>query len=240
MAETLLTDTAVIPDSTADQFTADPVSPVTGKPTLTPEPGDDAVPATPEDKTADPKIDDDAGDDTGKPEEGATTATEAPEKYEFDFPEGMEIDKASLDTATAVLKEMGATQEQASKLVALQTGLIERLTEARTEQVEAWAEESRNHKEFGGDKFEATTRGARVLLDKYGSDGLTTFLEESGGGSNPHVIEFLNNIRGAFSEDNMTTATTGGGKPSASEAETAALKAMYPKSWEQMQGEGKG
>ena len=240
MAETLLTDTAVIPDSKTDQFTADPVSPVTGKPTLEAKPGDDAVPATPEDKTADPKIDDDTGDDTGKPDEGATTATEAPEKYEFDFPEGMAIDDASLETATTLFKEMGLSQENASKLVALQTGLIERLTDAGTEQTSAWAEESKNDKEFGGDKFEATIRGARVLLAQYGSDGFTTFLEQSGAGNHPEFIRFLNNIRGAFSEDNLTTATTGGAKPTQAEAEAAALKAMYPNSWEQMMGEGKG
>ena len=190
-----------------------------------------------EDATETPQIDDDAGDDTGQPEEGETSATEAPEKYEFEFPEGMPIDESTLETATGLFKEMGLSQEQASKLVALQTGMLERLTAAATEQSSAWAKESENDSEFGGTKFEATKRGARNILALYGSEGLTKALEQTGMGNHPEFIRLLNKFKGSISEDSMTTAPLGGGKPSEAEQQEAALRARYPRSYDQMNSE---
>lgn len=47
-----------------------------------------------------------------------------PDEYKFTPPEGKTFDKALLDAATPVFRELGLTQAQADKLVALQQGLV--------------------------------------------------------------------------------------------------------------------
>ncbi len=58
---------------------------------------------------------------TDKGEDTAKDTAKAPEAYtEFTAPEGHKLDKAVIDAATPIFKELGLTQEQAQKLVDLQ------------------------------------------------------------------------------------------------------------------------
>ena len=55
----------------------------------------------------------------------------APEKYEdFKLPEGMEVNTDLLDKATPVFKELNLTQDQAQKMVDLQTTFVSEMAVA--------------------------------------------------------------------------------------------------------------
>lgn len=71
-------------------------------------------------------------------EKKADAKAGAPEKYEdFKAPEGFEIDKATLDKATPMFKEMGLSQEHAQKLVDLYAEISKDAAEAP---YKAWEE----------------------------------------------------------------------------------------------------
>jgi hypothetical protein len=112
------------------------------------------------------------------------------------MPEGMEVDKALLDKAVPLFKELNLTQEDAQKLIDLQSGTVQEGAQAQVEAhnqvLESWDKEIKADPEFGGDKFDENLGIAKQGLDAVGSDGLKDFLRESGAGSHPEVIKACN------------------------------------------------
>ncbi len=186
--------------------------------------GDIEVDETTEDDTKDSEGED--GTESGKDDDGETGA---PEKYEFEFPEGMQIDDAALTEAEEVFREIGLTQKQASRLVEIQTGIVEQQQTALAEQSNAWAKDAKSDKEIGGDHFDANLRGARAILRNYGSEELSSLLEQTGLGNHPEVIRLFSKIKGAFSEDSFNDSTASqSGERTEAEKERAAHILAYP------------
>jgi hypothetical protein len=150
------------------------------------------------------------GQDT-KPEEQRPVV---PEEYaDFTFPEGIEIDKAQLDAAKAQFKEAGYTQEQAQKAIDLYIKSMQEQQELFLQERKNWVNEIKADKEFGGDKFDATVKGAQLALRKFDADGkMVELLETSGFGDHPGVIKFLARIHAALSEDKVFDDRERGGK----------------------------
>ena len=164
-----------------------------------------------------------AGEGAGEGEgEGES---QVPEAYEFTMPEGMELDQAMADAATPVFKELGLTQEQADKLVALQADAVQRQAEASQaafdKQLNDWATELKNDSEFGGDAFDENAGIARTAIDKLGSEGLKDMLDSTGIGNHPELFKFCLKVGKLLSEDDP-------GSGDAGEGETSIAERMYP------------
>lgn len=77
------------------------------------------------------------------PKQGADKTTEgkpqgAPEKYsDFKLPEGVSIDKAGLDSFAGLAKDLNLSQEQAQKLVDLQSGMVKTQAASQMAELEA-------------------------------------------------------------------------------------------------------
>ena len=129
----------------------------------------------------------------------------APEAYaDFTLPEGIEIDKAQLEAAKAQFKEAGYTQEQAQKAIDLHLKGMQEQQEIFVQTRKEWVNEIKADKEFGGDKFDTTVKGAQLALRKFDPDGsMVGLLETSGFGDNPGVIKFLARIHAAMGEDQV-------------------------------------
>ena len=145
---------------------------------------DPAKPAEPA-KAADPAGG--AAKEPGKEPQGA------PETYaDFTFPEGVEADKAALDLATPVFRELGLTQEKAQQLVDLQTKIEKARADASATEFAAlqktWTDAARADKDFGGATFDANMALARKALEAYGSPELSAALNASGWGNHPELI----------------------------------------------------
>lgn len=147
------------------------------------------------------------GTDTPNPEikadEGSLTA---PDTYaDFVMPEGVTVDQAMLAEATPLFKELGLTQEQAQKLVDFQAKQVQASSQSQTDSfnqlMNEWQEQSRNDKEFGGDKFEENVSIARSAIDKFGTPELKQLLEDHGVGNHPEVIRFMINVGKTTQED---------------------------------------
>lgn len=141
------------------------------------------------------------------PVETAKTTT-APEIFSpegWTAPEGMEVDKASLDTFGALAKEHGLTKAQGEALLGLHGDLAKKAMEA---QAEAWAglqkqwqDEARADKDIGGSKLTAEVLPAIAkVLDQFGGPEVRQALDVTGAGNNPAIIKMLFKVANAITE----------------------------------------
>lgn len=143
----------------------------------------------------------------GKTEgEQAKPPAAAPDKYEFNAPEGQHFDPEVINAYSDIARELNLPQDAAQKIIdkiapALaekQTRLIE---QARTE----WGDAAKSDKEFGGDKFDENLAVAVKAVNAFGTPELRTLLNESGLGNHPEIIRFMVRAGKAISEDGFVT-----------------------------------
>jgi hypothetical protein len=166
----------------------------------------------------------------GQQAEGAKTEGEqakpqgAPEKYEFQAPEGQKFDDAVLSAYSEIAKELNLPQDAAQKVLdkvapVIQARQVEQIEAVRT----AWADSAKTDKEFGGDKLPENLATAKKALDAFGTPELKKLLNESGLGNNPEVIRAFYRAGKAISEDKFV-----GGKGAPPDANDA--RSLYPNS----------
>ena len=136
-----------------------------------------------------------------------------PEKYEFKLPEGVTLDQGLYDKFTPLAKEIGLSQEQAQKLIDLQT---EAMTNSNKAQVKAWEDMQTDWKskttadpEVGGANLQANLGHAKAFLGKYGTPALLEVLNTTGVGNNVELIRVFTKAGKAMSEDKIHVAGQG-------------------------------
>ncbi|HCM3756389.1 TPA: peptidase [Salmonella enterica subsp. enterica serovar London] len=190
------------PAADAPAPAGDPANPEGDKPQLGAE-GDNLA----EEKPADDKKQE--GD---KPEG-------APEKYEFQAAEGVELDTEALKEFEPVAREMNLTNEQAQKLVdvypKILAGVQQRQAEAWQQTTEQWAADVKADKEIGGDKLTSNLSAAQRALDQFGTPELKEYLNTTGLGNHPDLVKTFVKIGKAMSEDGMVTGGNNGQRSAA-------------------------
>lgn len=143
------------------------------------------------------------------------------------IPEGFEADDEIRDKFLDVVndQEMSA-KDRANALIELQAETIrqasERISEAWTQQREAWVEEVKADPEIGGDKFEPTMGKISKLLNEFGDPNLREqVFDITGAGDHPLMIKFLAKVADALSEGTPVSGDAGGDKMTLAER-------MYP------------
>lgn len=165
----------------------------------------------------------------GQPSGGAPSNTEpastVPESYSFEAPEGFNVDNDLINGMTPVFKELGLSQEQASKLVQKYNEqsaaqMQDTIAQSQTQ----WETELRNDPDFGGDNFD--TNAAQVAefvaktIPEDMKDGFYKTLNETGMGSHPAFVKYMFQLSKMFpvGEDSPTGGTPNiGGKGSPEE-----------------------
>ncbi len=202
------------------QPAADPAKPIDpAKPPETPA----ADPAAAKPGEPDKPTDSSKPDGEGKPESG----TGAPEKYEtFQVAEGVKLDDGQVEAASAVFKDLNLTQEQAQKLVDFQATQMQSQAEAWSKQVKDWGDEIKADPEVGGEAYDANAGKARSLIKRFGSEELSSYLNETGLGNHPHLFKFVLKLAQGIGEDATPPGTTKAPTPADSEA--ALHRELYP------------
>lgn len=173
---------------------------------------------------------------TGTPEEIATKAaatekveveTGAPEAYgDFKLADGVELDTVAMEAALPIFKELGLTQDQAQKLVGLQTAQVQARAEAQQDQWEKtnddWAQETKADPEFGGPNLSGSLAHVKTFLDKFASSEFRTMLDDTGMGNRLETLRLFASVGKAMSEDKITTGLTVGG------SQTSVAQRMFP------------
>lgn len=177
--------------------------------------GDNTPPAAVNESDAGNPADDTGSTDAAGQQTDGEGSQTTPDTYaDFAMPEGVTVDSAMLNEAVPLFKELGLTQDQAQKLVDFQAKQVQASSQSNVDAfnqlMNDWQEQSRNDKEFGGDKFEENIGIARSAIDKFGTPELKQLLEEHGVGNHPEVIRFMVNVGKLTAEDvpGGTTAPT--------------------------------
>lgn len=150
----------------------------------------------------------------------------APEKYEFQAAEGVELDTEALKDFEPVARDLNLTNEQAQKLVdaypKILAGVQQRQAEVWQAQTEQWAADVKADKEIGGDKLTANLSAAQRALEQFGDPELKEYLNTTGLGNHPALVKAFIKVGKAMSEDKVVT---GGHESGGSDL----ISAFYPK-----------
>ena len=174
-----------------------------------------------EKEASDKKVSDEKSDDKGeaeKDEDSKADETDGPpDKYEdFTFPEGVEAISEQVEVATEVFKDLNLSQEDAQKLVDLNTKFMQeefdRQQKAWDELTTGWKEKSTSDPEFGGTALEANMAIAKQGRDAFGGKEFVDMLETTGVGDHPEMVRFLFKLGKAVSEDSFLQGKASPGK----------------------------
>jgi len=163
-------------------------------------------------------FDDDSSDDTEKDgdssgediakEDGDSNEKVVPDNYEVKLPEGMSLDKASLDLFTPIFKELGLDNDGVQKLIDAYIPMINNTAESTRKEsydsfnkmIDEWKNETL--KELGANADKELAFCAKSIR-KFGSKDFKQLLDETGMGNNKHVVKFLINVGKTISEDQL-------------------------------------
>lgn len=159
--------------------------------------------------------------DTASTETGSTDAKTddkpagAPEKYEFTPPEGTQADPVYQEKFEGIARELNLTQDQANKLYALGGEMAQAQQKAFETALQAqsvqWEEATRNDKEIGGDKFDASVAAARKAMGVYATPEFRELCEATRIGNHPEFIRLMTRIGQTISDDMLVNAPSAGG-----------------------------
>ena len=140
----------------------------------------------------------DSSTDDGKGKEGA------PEAYaEFTLPEGVKIDAAKLEQALPIFKELNLTQEQAQKLIDLQTDGVNKANEAFSADKATRLQALKSDKEIGGDNFakssEMVGRALNTFLSAEEQQDLGQYIDRFG--TNTTLVKLMYRVAKGMTED---------------------------------------
>lgn len=156
--------------------------------------------------------------------EAKAEAPAVPEKYEFKFAEGVQVDEATLGAISEQAKDLGLTQEQAQKYADLKVKDQMAQAESHHKTVADWRKASETDKEFGGEKLKENLGVARRAIDQFMTPEFKEILDKTGFGNHPEVIRTFYKVGLAISEDGKVVK---GGAPKASRS---AAEVLYGKS----------
>ena len=134
-----------------------------------------------------------------------------PERYEFQAPEGVELDAVATEAWGGLAKELKLGQADAQKVVDLAAGMVQRQQEAHTALVSSWTEAAKADKEIGGDKLNENLAVAKLALEAFGTPELRDVLNMTGLGNHPEVIRAFYRAGTKISEDRFIPGTAKGG-----------------------------
>lgn len=178
--------------------------------------------------TDEPKLDGEEGQNTdgegsegNKNEEGKADEKVVPESYDFEMPEGVEIDTVAAEEFAGIAKELKLSKEEAQKVADVGAKMAQRQLEAHQKLVSDWIETVKTDKEIGGDALNENLATARKAIDTFGSPELKDLFNQWGIGNHPEVVKFAVKVGKAISDDGFVR----GGNTTAPKS---AAEIMYP------------
>lgn len=142
------------------------------------------------------------------------TPAGAPEKYEFNMPEGYELAAENAEAFELFARSNNLTNEAANQALDMAVKHVAKIQDEAVQQwrdeVAAWGNTIKTDKELGGDKLNASIAIAQKTVARFGSPELVTYLEQSGIGNHPEVFKFCHRIGLQISEGGLVTGAGSG------------------------------
>lgn len=153
--------------------------------------------------------------------EAQAVEPQIPESYEFQMPEGVEIDQDAVQEFSGLAKELKLDQANAQKVADIAVKMMAKQTEQHQNLVTSWTEQTKADKEFGGDRLNENLAVAKKALDVFGTPELRDVLNMTGLGNHPEVIRAFYRAGKAISEDRFIS-----GSPKGAEVDPA--RRLFP------------
>ena len=140
-----------------------------------------------------------------------------PEKYEFEPPEGVEVDPSKIEVFGETAKELGLNQKQFQRLVEYDiersAAALQEMSTQFSERINHWAEDTKADKELGGENLDENLGLAKRAIDTFGSPQLAKLIDAPsadnpdglGLGNHPEVIRLFYRVGRAISESDLVT-----------------------------------
>ena len=151
--------------------------------------------------------------DEARAAEDATKATEAkanevPETYEFTMPDGVELDKETLDKVTPLFKELKLPQAQAAKFIDayikdVLPAFVKRQADTWKATTDGWAEAAKKDPEIGGTKFAKSVEDAQRAVNTL-NPALKPLFDQYGLGNHPEMIRAFAKVADLLGEDTIS------------------------------------
>lgn len=123
----------------------------------------------------------------------------APETYEWDIPEGVELADEYRSAFEDAARDLNLPQEKAQGVL---SSLLDGMAKAQERQSKEWMEAAKADKDIGGDKLQETLGVAQKAMDRFAPESLRAVLTgPSGLANHPDVIRMFHDIGKAISED---------------------------------------
>lgn len=135
--------------------------------------------------------------------------------YEFDIPDGFNVDETAYGEFKSLAFEQGINQKQFSALMTMETQRDASAREQIKNNIENYnAEAQKALKTEWGDGYQAKLDSANRILshEKFADGEFKQFLNDTRFGDNPQVIKFFSKLSDLISEDVFTKPGTGDGQ----------------------------
>lgn len=138
-----------------------------------------------------------------------------PQTLDLKLPEGSLLPVEHVEKIKAWAQENKVSPEEAQKALERDSSTWKAFHEGQVQTVkntiEAWPNQLRADKDFGGEKFKETIDLASRVLDKFGDADFKTELNKTGLGNHPGLLKWAARVGRAMKSDelimgNMTTA----------------------------------
>jgi len=164
-----------------------------------------------------------AGEAPAPPQEPAAEPPPRPSYSEFTLPEGVTLEAAQLEPATALFADAGLSQEQAQKFVDLalarEAHAADQAAQAFVELQNRWVAEIKADPDIGGDRLGPALAAAARAIDRLEVPGLREALSFTGAGNHPAVVRAFVRLGQMLSEDRFRPTAPVAPAPARSPAE---------------------
>ncbi len=140
-----------------------------------------------------------------------------PEKYELQLPKDSHLPVAAIEKTAAIARVLGLSNEAAQQVIDSFHATLSESVEAERKawepgkgsewkrQQAEWTDAALKDAEIGGtpDKLKVSAEKANQVLRKFGSQGVTDYLNATGIGSHPEFLKMLAKIGRAMSESTL-------------------------------------
>ena len=128
-------------------------------------------------------------------ESKAEQETKEPEEFDLKLPENSLLSNDAVEELTAIAKENGLNAEQAQRLLDIQSETVAEFNDVLQkdfeDQVEAWGDEIRADKEYGGEKLGENAELAKRAVKAFAGEEFLQELDDTGYGNHPRLFKML-------------------------------------------------
>lgn len=140
-------------------------------------------------------------------EKPAESISVEPQTLDLKIPEGSLLPVEHVEKIKTWAQENKVSPEEAQKALERDSSTWKAFHEGQVQTVkktiEAWPEQLKADKDFGGEKFKETVDLASRVLDKFGDADFKKQLQESGLGNNPGLLKWAARVGRAMKNDEL-------------------------------------